>query len=108
MVLVTECLLLSLAGGGIGVLMAFWSLGALRSHFNRNQGAVGMAKEFSIDLHVLSFAIAISLMAAILFGLVPALQIVRNSPAEGLKEDSRSLTGGREREFGNVTLIGGR
>jgi hypothetical protein len=67
-----------------------------------------MAKEFSIDLHVLSFAIAISLMAAILFGLVPALQIVRHSPAEGLKEDSRSLTGGREREFGNVTLIGGR
>jgi putative ABC transport system permease protein len=95
--LVTECLLVSLAGGSLGVLLAFWGLDALRSQFNWNQDAVAMAKEFSIDMRVLLFTIAISFMAAILFGLAPALQILRRSPGEGLKEDSRNFTGGRER-----------
>jgi predicted permease len=95
--LLTECVLLSLAGGTLGVLLAFAGVRALRSQFNWNEYAVAMGKEVSVDVPVLIFTVTISLMAAILFGLVPALQISRRDASTSLKEGGRGTSGGRER-----------
>src|SRR5438309_1529545 len=90
--LFTECLLLSIAGGGLGILGAFWGVRLLRSQFNWNEGALEMAKEISVDSRVLIFTLAISLGAGILFGLAPAIQIVRQDASDGLQEGGRGGT----------------
>ncbi len=76
--LLTESILLALAGGGLGLLVADWStraaLGALPVTLPR-------AGEIGLDTHVLIFAVAISLLAGILFGLAPALEDVAGQAA---------------------------
>jgi len=90
--LFTECLLLSIAGGALGVLGAFWGVRLLRSQLNWNEGALEMAKEISVDSRVLIFTLAISLGAGILFGLAPAVQIARQDASYGLPEGGRGGT----------------
>jgi predicted permease len=95
--LLSECMILSLAGGGIGVLLAHWGVQALRAQMNWSDGAVSLAQTLQIDVRVLAFSLAISAMAAFVFGLLPALQISRADLNIDLKEGARSSTGGRER-----------
>jgi predicted permease len=95
--LLTECLLLSLAGGSLGILFAFGAVRAVQSQLNWNEYAVAMAKEVTVDIRVLIFTIAVSVAAAILFGLAPAIQIARRDPNDGLKEGGRGSTPGRAR-----------
>ena len=95
--LFTECLLLSITGGTLGTLGAFWGVAALRSQFNWNEYAQAMAKEVSVDGLALQFTLGISLGAGILFGLAPALEIAHRRASDGLKEGSRGTTTGPER-----------
>jgi predicted permease len=106
--LLTECLLLSLAGGGLGILFAFGAVRAVQSQLNWNEYAVAMAKEVTVDIRVLIFTIAVSVAAAILFGLVPAIQIARRDPNDGLKEGGRSSTSGRGRNRLQRLLVAGQ
>ena len=92
--LLTECLLLSLGGGSLGILFAFGAVRAVRSQLNWNEFAVAMAKEWTVDIRVLVFTIAVSVAAAILFGLAPAIQIAGRDRGDGLKEGGRSSTPG--------------
>jgi predicted permease len=73
--LITEGILLALAGGVLGIVLAFWasgSLGALMRH-------MGTPIVLSVrpDLRVLGFTLAVSVLTAILFGLIPAWRLVR-------------------------------
>ena len=95
--LLTECLLLSILGGALGTLGAFWGVAGLRSQFNWNEDAQAMAREVVVDGLALQFTLGISLGAGILFGLAPALEIVRRRASDGLKEGSRGTTTGPER-----------
>jgi putative ABC transport system permease protein len=95
--LLTECLLLSLAGGTLGILFAFGAVRAVQSQLNWNEYAAAMAKEVTVDIRVLIFTIGVSVAAAILFGLAPAIQIARRDPSDGLKEGGRGSTPGRGR-----------
>jgi len=95
--LFTECLLLSVTGGVLGTLGAFWGVAALRSQFNWNEYAQAMAKEVSVDGLALQFTVGISLGAGILFGLAPAMEIARRRASDALKEGSRGTTTGPER-----------
>ena len=94
--LLSECLLLALLGGGLGLLFAVWGLRMLRAALNWNDYAVLTAEKLSIDSRVLLFTLAVSVAAAMIFGLAPALSISRRDPSAGLKEGSRSTTAGRE------------
>lgn len=96
--LFTECLLLSVVGGALGTLGAFWGVRVLCSHFNWNEDAQAMAREISVDGRVLLFTLMISLGAGILFGLAPAIQIARRNATESLKEGSRGAAAGPERQ----------
>ena len=69
--LLTESLLLSLAGGVFGCLVAWWGINALRTI------ELPVAVDFSLDYRVLAFAVAISLITGVAFGLAPALKATR-------------------------------
>ncbi len=88
--LLTESVLLSLAGGAAGVILAVWAKDLLISlspadYFPR-------AHEINIDTAVLGFTLGMSVLTGIVFGLVPALQPFRTRLSESLKEGGRRLT----------------
>jgi putative ABC transport system permease protein len=89
--LLTESLLLSLAGGGIGLLVATWGVQLLLALVPAD---IPRAGEIGLDARVLVFTLGVSLVAGLLFGLAPALQSSRPDLNESLKEGARGSTGG--------------
>ena len=106
--LLTECLLLSFTGGCLGILVGYGGLHALLPRFNWNEDAVVLAKEVTIDGHVLGVTLAIILVCSIFFGLAPALQFSRGDASNGLKEGGRGTTISRERHRMQRLLVGGQ
>jgi putative ABC transport system permease protein len=92
--LLTESLLLALAGAAVGVVIALWGLDLIVA-------AVPADKPFwmvfTIDGRVLAFTGAVAVATGILFGLAPALQLIRGNVHHSLKEGSRSVGAGRQR-----------
>jgi len=89
--LLTESVLLALAGGVAGVALARWAVKVLVA-----MAPADLAKsaEVHFDLRILLFAIGISIATGVLFGLAPALVSSRADLMGALREDSRSVTGG--------------
>jgi len=92
--LLTESILLALAGGALGVLIAAWGTQAAIKVLPE---ALPRAEDVHIDGRVLLFAMAVSLLAGILFGLLPALRAYRTDIHETLKEGGRGGSGTRHR-----------
>ncbi|MGH9936020.1 MAG: ABC transporter permease, partial [Blastocatellia bacterium] len=90
--LLTESMLLALAGGGLGLLLSSWGTRAALSVLPT---ALPRADEIGLDARVLLFTFAISLGAGILSGLAPALKTSQWRLAETLKEGGRGTSGGR-------------
>jgi len=89
--LLTESVLLGALGGGLGVLVAVWTLPtllALSPSSVRDVNAV-------VSVPVLLFALGISLVTGLIFGCIPALQTARRSLADALRSAGRTA-GGRE------------
>jgi len=95
--LLTESILIALAGGGLGVLLCAWGLQAALKILPE---ALPRVEEVRLDGRVLLFTLAASVLAGILFGLVPALKTVRPDLHEILKEGGRGLSGARHRAQG--------
>ena len=82
--MLTESVVLSLLGGAAGVLLAWWGADEMIS-----MAQPGMAgPSFSIDVRVLGFTLAISLVSGVVFGLAPALDSIRGDGHELLKRQS--------------------
>ena len=92
--LLTESVLLGLAGGVLGVLLA--ALGT-RAALGTLPAALPRAEEIGLDWRVLIFAGGISIVAGVLFGLVPALKTSQPNLSERLKEGGRGASGTRHR-----------
>ncbi len=93
----TYSVLLSLLGGGLGVLLAGWTVRPLMA-LSPLYGLGEFDIEPRIDLATLGFTLLIALAAGLLFGLIPALKVSKVSLARTLREDGRSRTlsrGGR-------------
>jgi predicted permease len=86
--LLTESLLLSIAGGAAGLLLAYWLTALLNAW--RPPLDVPILPRVEIDLHVLLFATAVSLFSAFLFGLAPALQSARAGLNGAIKNEAPS------------------
>ena len=99
--LLTESLLLALAGGGLGLMVAAWgteaALGALPS-------ALPRAHEVGLNPRVLMFTAVVSLLAGIFFGLAPALKSTASGLHETLKQGGRGSSGLRPR-LQNVFVV---
>lgn len=100
--LLTESLSLGLAGGALGVVLA--SLG-IRLLVAIAPEGLPRLHEIAIDPIVLGFAIAISLFAGALFGLIPVLRFRNPRIAAALREGGRGASDGRERHRLRNTLV---
>ena len=92
--LLTESVLVSLAGGCLGVALAQWSTGALLTAI---PDAVPRARDIAVDWRVLLFAVALSVTTGILFGMIPAWQISMPGVDDALKQNRQSVTEGGAR-----------
>jgi predicted permease len=101
--LLTESLILALAGGVLGLVLAYGGVGALRSLVPANTPRMD---EVHLDPLVLAFTFAISLFTGLFFGLAPAWHIARTDLRETLNEAGRgaSAAGGTRRLRGVLVV----
>ena len=93
--LLTESLFLALVGGALGLCLAFASIRLLLSF---DPGNIPRLDETSVDFRVLFFALGVSTLTALFFGLFPALAVSRCDPAQVLTQaGTRSVKGTRSR-----------
>jgi len=90
--LLTEALVLAAAGAAAGILIAVWGI-ELIEWLGIDRSAQGF--DVGLDGRVLLFALGVSLLTGLVFGLVPVLSLSRVSPNEVIKEGGRGNTGGR-------------
>jgi predicted permease len=89
--MLTESLLIAVAGGVVGLLVARWGIEALVALGPKQIPRLHM---LSLDWRTFAFALTASLLTGALFGLAPALQISRVNLNESLKEGGRGSSGG--------------
>jgi putative ABC transport system permease protein len=89
--LLTESLLLSLVGGGFGLLLAWWGT---RMLIALSPPGLLELRSVSVNLPVLGFTFALTLLTGVVFGLVPALEAARFDLNDSLKEGGKNLGGG--------------
>jgi putative ABC transport system permease protein len=89
--LLTENIVLSLCGGGLGLLFAWWGIQALLA---LSPGNIPRLGSIGIDRAVLLFTLSVSLVTGLLFGLVPAFTASRPDLNNTLKEGGRSSAEG--------------
>ncbi len=92
--LLTESVMLGIAGGGIGLLLAKWGTHAILAALPET---LPRSDQIGIDGHVLLFTVGISLITGVVFGLAPALKTLRPDMHETLKEGGRGGSGTRHR-----------
>ena len=92
--LLTETLLLALAGGAAGLLLAWWGVDALLA---LNPSQLPAPRGIGLDARVLVFSLALSALAGFIFGVVPALQLSKADLGGALKEGGRGTGEGAGR-----------
>ena len=90
--LLTESVVLGLAGGAVGILIASWSADMLVS---LQPDGIPRLNEVVIDERVGIFAFAIAVLTGLIFGAIPALHMTAGSLATSLKEGGRGQAGTR-------------
>ncbi len=105
--LLIEGLLLAMAGGAAGLLLAAWAMDGLRSLLLLNTPRLANLK---IDAHVLWFTLAASLIAGTLFGLVPAFLVSRDHLVAAMREAGSgrevSSAGPRQSRLRQLLVVG--
>jgi predicted permease len=93
--LLTESVLLAALGGAMGAVMAF---AGLRGLVAMRPAGIPRVEDVGIDLGVLAFTFALSVVTGLLFGLAPALELSRPDLNKSLKEGGRTGSVGRGRQ----------
>jgi predicted permease len=88
--LLTESVLLSLIGGAVGVIFAFWGKSALAAMADRDTSFLPEGVVPGMSWRVLLFTVTVSLLTGVLFGLAPAWRATRADLAAGLKQARRT------------------
>ena len=97
----TESVVLALAGGALGVLLA---VAGTRPFLIFWPGGLPRAEEVHLDWRVLVFALAASLFSGVLFGLAPALRAPARELEQALRAGSRTLAGSSRRLHGGLVV----
>jgi putative ABC transport system permease protein len=90
----TENVLLAVAGGGFGIGLGYLTMKWLR--FEIPVTTLPAEADIQLDGRVLLFALALSILTGLLFGLAPALQVTRPDLSGAMKEGGRGATSGRQ------------
>jgi putative ABC transport system permease protein len=100
--LLTESVLLSLVGGGLGLLLALWGVQALGQW---NDATLAAMHGIGIDAWVLAFTLGVSVITGLAFGLAPAVQAWRTDVNAALKEEGRGDTGGHRHRLRHLLVV---
>jgi predicted permease len=105
--LLTESLLLALAGGALGLTIGSWGVRALLA---LTPGDLPRVQEIAsipaLDPRVAGFTVLLAVITAVVFGLFPALQVSRTELASALKESSERAGSGRKHNRTRSALVG--
>ncbi|MBO0858439.1 MAG: ABC transporter permease [Chloracidobacterium sp.] len=88
--LLTESVLISVLGGAVGAVFAFWGKGALLALADKDTGIFPSDLDLSLNWRVLAFTFAVSLLTGALFGLAPAWRATKPDLSTSLKQSRRS------------------
>ena len=101
--LLVESVMLSIAGGLIGWLIAIWGVRT----FDRVVVPLGKPAfiDFSMDYHVFVYLIAVSIGTGVLFGLAPALRLAKLDVNTALKDGGRGSSGGGRAKYLSGLLV---
>lgn len=102
--MLTETVLLSLSGGGVGILLAVWSMRVLRAAAPEE---LALDATLRLNPAVLAFTVAVSLLTGIAAGLVPAWSASGADPNSILKEDGNAWSRARSRNRLMSWLVAG-
>jgi len=100
--LVTESMLLSLAGGTLGLALAKWGVRPVLAVL---PGSLPRSENIGINVSVLLFALGVSIAVGILFGLAPALQSSREDLQVSLKAGGRGSTSPHHRAQSSLVIV---
>jgi putative ABC transport system permease protein len=100
--LLTESLLLALVGGTLGVLLATW---IVKLFVASRPVSIPRIDLVGVDVRVIAFAAALSIVTGIVFGLMPALRASSPDLVGTLKQTGRGAGGGRSRRFRSILVV---
>jgi predicted permease len=100
--LLTESLLLSLTGAGLGLLLAMWGTELL---VRLSPATILKLQETKTDGRVLGFTLLLSLLTGVLFGLLPALQASKSDVQLALKESSTASQSSRQNRLRGLLVV---
>jgi putative ABC transport system permease protein len=103
--LLTESLILAIAGAGFGVLFAYRSLGWIVAALP--EYSFPHEADFHVNLPVLLFSVGVAVLTGVLFGLFPALQMARPEISQVMQSNTRKVAGTvRGKQFHTVLIAG--
>lgn len=103
--LMAEGLVIGIVGGSFGLLLSYWGINFFRAKMTFNEAVI--AVPITLDRNVLLFALAISLVSAVLSSLAPAITASRTDVNTNLKDESRAASAGRSRGRLRTVLVTG-
>ena len=104
--LLTESMLLSVTGAGLGIVVAYMAIGFLVPRLPDH--SYPYEADFHINLAVLFFSVGLALLSGIVFGLFPALQSARPEISQVMQAGTRRLTGSVKGRRLHTALIAGQ
>jgi len=102
--LVCESLMLSIAGGALGVLLATWLLNGLATWVGTRL-PIPLMSQISVDPAVLAFAAAVTVLTTIVCGLAPAVGATGGSLVTALRDGAPSVSGSRRSRLLRQTFV---
>jgi putative ABC transport system permease protein len=108
--LLLEAIFLAMLGAGLGFLVAFITIEAIEKLSWQSLYRVQYRlQEVSLDINALIFIVFVTLLVALLAGVLPALSLSKNDAGAGLKDDrNRTGTGGKQRHRAQAMLVIGQ
>ena len=100
--LLTESVLLAVAGGVLGAILALWGTNALLAVSSKNLLDL---RSVVVDPRLLAFTAALSIVSGLLFGFLPSYFSANATVSETLKEGARSATAGKHRRFVRSSFV---
>jgi len=101
--LLTEGMLIALLGGGVGILLAYWGIYFVRASLTFNEAISEVP--LSLDGNVLFFTAGVSLVCALLCGIVPAWNATRAEVNTNLKDESRAASASRSQSRMRTAMV---
>jgi macrolide transport system ATP-binding/permease protein len=103
---ITEALVLVLAAGALGLLLATWAMQALKALIPADMiPGMPFLSDLGLNARVLAFAGTVAVLPAVLFSILPALHLSASKLRDGLTEGSRGSAGNAWRRLGSRLMV---